>query len=392
MSTLVIPSAYVEGYEKKARPHDQQLADLYIRHTTIGDPVLDPIMEELSPLPAETLNRFVETGIEQQDHILCDAPRCLRDFFDNLEEPAWVDHKAFTPGVRAFQNNVVKVFASFVAGVLIDGFSTRISKSFVQTGRIFDNGVARLQQNNRQQVEIFWPGGLMRESDGWKLSVRIRFVHARVRYLLARSGEWDVGVHGTPISAAHLGYSLACFSARTLKHSTTLGARYTREERESFCAVWRYAGHLMGIPENIMYQGEQDALKMYRVGMACEPEPDEDAIVMANALINSAPLVAGITDKVERAELVRNIIYPVSRLLIGNTMADKLNFPKSSRFKMMRAFLEFRFDNALTLFKERIFRKGGSNLITAFGASLYSNAGTSYKLPDHVHAERSSEW
>ena len=49
---------------------------------------------------------------------------------------------------------------------------------------------------------------------------------------------------------------------------------------------------------------------------------------------------------------------------------------------MMRAFLEFRFDNALTLFKERIFRKGGSNLITAFGASLYSNAGTSYKLPD----------
>ena len=131
---------------------------------------------------------------------------------------------------------------------------------------------------------------------------------------------------------------------------------------------------------------------MYRVGMACEPEPDEDVIVMSNALINSAPLVAGITGKLERAELVRNIIYPVSRLLIGNTMADKLNFPRSSRFRMMRAFLEFRFDNALKSLKERVFRKGGSNLITAFGASLYSNTGTSYKLPDHVHAERSSKW
>ena len=367
-------------------------AENYIAQTMIGDPELDPIMEELSSMPTNELHRYIEAGIEQQDRVFRAAPRCLRDFFDSIDEPAWVDHKAFGPGIRAFQNNVVKIFAAFVAGVLIDGFSTRISKSFVQTGRIFDDGVGRLRQNNRQQIEIFWPGGLMRESDGWKLSVRIRFVHARVRYLLARSGEWDVGVHGTPISAAHMGYSLACFSARTLKHSATLGARYTREEREGFCAVWRYAGYLMGIPESIMYQGEQDALKMYRVGMACEPEPDVDAVVMANALINSAPLVAGITDKVERAELVQNIIYPVSRLLIGNELADKLNFPRSSRFRMIRAYLEFRFDNALKSFRERMFRKGGSNLITAFGASLYSNTGTSYKLPDHVHAERSSEW
>lgn len=385
------PAAYTDSL---ARCSDdiKETAGNYIAHTMIGDPELDPVMEELSPMPTNDLHRFIEAGIEQQDEVFRGAPRCLRDFFEGLDEPSWVSYKAFGPGVRAFQNNVVKIFAAFVAGVLIDGFSTLISKSFVQTGRIFDDGVARLRQNNRQMVEIFWPGGLMRESDGWKLSVRIRFVHARVRYLLARSDEWDVGVHGTPISAAHMGYSLACFSARTLKHSTTLGARYTREERESFCAVWRYAGHLMGIPESILYQGEQDALMMYRVGMACEPEPDEDAIVMSNALINSAPLVAGITDKVERAELVRNIIYPVSRLLIGNTMADKLNFPRSSRFRMMRAFLEFRFDNALKSIKERVFRKGGSNLITAFGASLYSNTGTSYKLPDHVHAERSSKW
>lgn len=37
---------------------------------------------------------------------------------------------------------------------------------------------------------------------------------------------------------------------------------------------------------------------------------------------------------------------------------------------MMRAFLDIRFDNALTSFKERLFLKSGSNLITAFGASL----------------------
>ena len=42
-----MPYAYLEGYEK-ARLYDQAAADNYLKHTTIGDPELDPIMEELS--------------------------------------------------------------------------------------------------------------------------------------------------------------------------------------------------------------------------------------------------------------------------------------------------------------------------------------------------------
>ena len=43
---LRVPSAYVEGYEKQARPYNQELAHNYIRHTTMGDAELDPAMEE----------------------------------------------------------------------------------------------------------------------------------------------------------------------------------------------------------------------------------------------------------------------------------------------------------------------------------------------------------
>ncbi|MCY4584785.1 MAG: oxygenase MpaB family protein [Bryobacterales bacterium] len=385
------PSAYTEGCAKY-RLHDQAAADNYIRHTIIGDPQLDPVLEELSSLPPKELNRFVGAGIEQKQDVFRTAPQCLRNFFDDLKEPAWLDHSAFKPGVRAFHANVVNIFAAFVAGVLIDGFSTLISKSFVQTGRIFDDGVRRLRQNNRHQLEIFWPGGLLRDGEGWKLSIRIRFVHARVRHLLSHSEEWDFDTYGTPISAAHLGYALACFSARTLKHSVTLGSGYTREECESFCAVWRYAGYVMGIPETIIYTDEQDALKLYKVGSACEPPPSEDAIVMTNALIRSAPLVAGITDRDERAKLVKNTIYPVSRFLVGNTLADKLQFPKNSKFTMTHALLKFRLKNTLTQLMEKITRQGGSNLVTAFGASLYESAGLSYDLPDHAHSDESSKW
>ena len=42
---------------------------------------------------------------------------------------------------------------------------------------------------------------------------------------------------------------------------------------------------------------------------------------MTNALINSAPLVANIEDPVERRQLVTNVIYPISRALVGNKLA-----------------------------------------------------------------------
>ena len=31
-------------------------------------------------------------------------------------------------------------------------------------------------------------------------------------------------------------------------HMESLGAKFSEEERESFLAVWRYSGYLMGIP------------------------------------------------------------------------------------------------------------------------------------------------
>ena len=387
------PSAYAEGYDD-ARLVDQKTATNYIDHTVIGDPVMDAVVDELASVPRDEAGRFIEAGMERNMEVIRDAPQGLRDFFVHSPpaDPPWLDHEAFKPGIRAFHVNVGSIFAAFVTGVLIDGFSTLISRSFLRTGRVLDRGVRRLRQNNRHMVEIFFPGGLQREGDGWKLSVRIRIVHAQVRRLLSESEDWDMDAWGIPVSAAHLGYAISCFSARTLKHSTTLGATYTAEQRESFCAVWRYAGHLMGIPETILFTNEKEALHLYRIGSICEPPPTEDSVVMANALINSAPAVAGIKDKEERRFLVHDRIYPISRALLGEELADRLNFPKSRKIRSKGILLQFRMDTRYKRFMRRMLRRGGDSMDSVFAASLYDSAGLTFELPDHAHSERSSNW
>ena len=383
---LETPSAYTDGYAK-ARLEDQTLADNYIKHTTMGDAVLDPVMEELSSLPPADLHRFIEAGIEQRDEILSQAPQVLRDFFRDLEEPSWLDFEAFRPGIRAFHANVDLMLVAFVTGVLVEGFSTLIAKSFRITGRVASTK-RRLQQNNRHMMEIFYPGGLQPSGDGWKLSTRIRFVHARIRTLLAASDDWNHEAWGAPVSAAHLGFAISVFSKRLLEYSLTVGASFSKEERESVLAVWRYTGYLMGIPESILYTDASDAEKIYKISYLCEPSADDDSITVANMLIQAIPTVADITDPAEQEKLV-HLAYRLSRALIGNRLADRFQFPKSSTLGTLTAF---RMKQRLLRLLKSTQLVRSENFTQLLQISVYDDHGLSYKMPSHVYTSKSIEW
>ena len=389
-----IPTDYRQGYEK-ARAVAPDIADNYVAHTLIGDPVGEAMMEDLSELGAGEQMRLIEAAMNDgSGNALRDAPASLREFFGEAEAlPEWLDYSEFAPGVRMFHRNSQVVLAAFVAGVLIEGFTTNIAKSFFITGRVRDQGVRRLGQNNRHMMEIYLPGGLYRDGDGWKLSVRIRLVHAQLRRLLNDSEDWDAEAWGEPISAAHLGFAVSAFSARLLKHMKTLGASYNDEEYASFMAVWRYSGYLMGIPESILFRDADEALKLYDVGIMCEPDSPIESVVMAHSLVNSAPLIAGMTDPDARRHLAR-YVYRISRGLIGKETADSLMYPQLSSFGVVEWFrIQQRYGPILgKLLPGRREDSNFARFTSLLDTSLFDEEGIRYSLPDNVYAEESSKW
>ncbi len=389
-----IPVDYLPGYEK-ARAIDPELADRYIAHTKVGDPDADAVVGYLFSLPRRESIALVREGIENPDgsELLRQHPP-MRDFIRSLNAtPDWLDLEAFHPAYRMFHRNTRLVLAAMLGGVLVEGFSTNISKSFYITGRLRDSGVRRLRQNNRHMVEIFLPGGLERYGEGWKLSVRVRLIHARIRYLLQNSSDWDEAAWGEPVSSAHLAFAIAAFSARLLRHMRALGASFDDEEAASFMQVWRYSGCLMGIPDAVLFEDEADALRMFEIGGICEPTSDFESIVMANALVHAAAQVVGITDRAA-AQKLTGYVYRVSRAIIGNQLADELNYPPASTFGVLPWFrLQSRYG--------RLIRKAWPNHAThsnfahftdLFTASQYDEEGISYRLPDHLYSEESSRY
>ena len=380
---MSIPSDYNCGFQQ-AKAFNPEIATKYVAHTRIGDPLAELKQRKAAQILQKAMDNPGKSG-------LAGAPREVRDFFDEVSSPpGWVDFDSFVPGMRMFHRNSQLVLGALLAGVLVEGFSTNISRSFLVTGRLRDQGVRRLKQNNRHLIEIFIPGGLDRNGDGWKTTIRVRLVHSRIRTLLSNSEDWDHRAWGIPLSSAHMAFSITAFSARLLRHIKSLGAEFNEEESVSFMRVWRYTGYVMGIPETVLFKDEADALEIFRIGQICEPRVSSDSIVMANSLINSAPLVLGMSEPNERRSLAK-YVFRVSRAMIGNQLADELMFPDNPWFGVLPWFrLQGRLERIFGALYRKFARQSNYRSLTSLlEIAVYDDEGIGYRLPTHVYAEKS---
>ena len=392
MSGVVIPSVYREGYAR-ARELNPEPATKYLKYVTVGDPPADAAVEALAPLNQAGMHRFINAGMEDDKRTLADAPEALQEFFQRAAvRPDWFDIDGVQPGCRAFHTYSDLFIPAFFV-VTLRNAATLISKAFYMTGRVLsEGGYRRIRQNTRHFIEIMLPGALERHGEGWKLSVRIRLVHAQVRHLLRTEGDWDESRYGVPLSSAHMGIASANFSAGMLRQADRLGARLLAEQRSSFMQIWRYASYLIGTPEELLFAGDEAATnELYRVGRECEPPPGDESAAIANALIKALPRIAGLEKQAARRAMVAHT-YRVSRALLGHDVADRLQFPRQSTAGLLpwmrlkrRAYSRF-----YRLAPNYARRLRGKNFEFLLNASMLSDL--SYKLPDHLKAEMASPW
>ena len=390
---LRIPTAYRPGHEK-ARETDPGLAARYVEHTTKGDPLAEAAVKSMAGMSQERVHQIVTAGMDEKEAGFRDAPAELRALLDfSAQPPDWFDSRALWPGCRAFHADSDLYVQALVGSSIVRGFTTLISKPFFATGRLTDHGVRRLRQNIRQLIEIMIPGGLERHGEGWKLSVRIRLIHAQVRGFLRRSDEWDEAELGVPIHAGHVALAAANFSALVLDGAMKLGAEPTAEEREAFVQIWRYSAYLMGVPETILFRSEAEALDLCRVGFACEPRPEIESLVMGNALVNSAPVVIGISKPKARQNLA-DYVYRVSRALIGDELADQLNYPRQFTWGLLfylrtRRRLAKRFRSLFPRWEARVKVDRFTALVDK---SELRDPLISYRLPPKLHSDETQTW
>ena len=390
--SIQVPSFYMDGY-KKAMAVDPVLADAYIRNTLVGDPLADAAMDTLASFSQADSHRLIEAGMNGDEEKLREAPDALRAFFRELDHPPpfEYDSEKAAVGARAFYKYSDLFFVGLVLDSLVTGLSEDLAKAFCITGRTAGN-LRRVRQNTRQLVEITLPGGMDRQGDGWKLTVRIRMIHAQVRRMLLDSDEWDIPSEGLPLHMAHMALASTGFSAILLDSARKMGVPLTEEESKGFMHIWHYVTWLLGVPDELLYRTEEEALYVRKIARLCERQPGEMAVEVAHGYIGTVPELLGV-DKPAKKKRLLNALYRTSRALIGNELADTLQFPKQSTIGAL-AFI--RIQRKAKILYSKVMPGARShdfnNFVGVLQRSVYDDTGISYRMPDAIEDTASTPW
>ena len=301
----------------------ERLSGYFDRIDTTADAAVESIAHE--PGGFAMFERALAHGID----VVPTAPDALRALFAEVDRvPPWVDWEVVDRGGELLRR--AGPIGGIVLGAksLVHGYcSPAGNKPLVLSGRLREQAARRLNETARFVQAVTAKGGLRRNADGFKITVKVRLMHAQVRRMILASGRWRAGDWGAPINQHDLSATSLLFSEAVVVGLRTLGVRVSSDEADSYIHLWRYASWLLGGELELLPASEVEALRLADlIGMTMAP-PDDDSRALTRALMES-PLLEVKTERGRKwAERRAAFGNAMARELIGPELADALQLP-----------------------------------------------------------------
>jgi hypothetical protein len=327
----VAPARFLNLDEANRRFHPALVAR-FAAGLTESDQHGDAIVDTCAAMPGGSGRQAVHAWLEGTGEV----PTELAELLDPLADvPSWVDWERIDRGCVALWRGGAWTGLAFNCASLAAGYrSAAAVKPLMFTGRLVQMAYRRAQETGRWMLAATSPGGLRRDCEGFKETVRVRIIHASVRRRILARGDWRADEWGAPINLTDTAYGIAGeFSTIPLAAMRDAGLHYTEDERDDIQHLWRYVGHLLGVPHQLLPACEAEALEIMRLKELTDTPPDEDSRVLVRALIEHGTP----PDLIMPKSLVRVLgpavpltLYGFTRRWAGDSIADQLGLPDNA--------------------------------------------------------------
>ncbi len=314
-----------------ARDRYGHAVDQYLDHLRLGDPLADALVECFEQLPDGRGDVLLAAAIEQGIDAVDAPPPPLVALFEHLDHvPFWVDWDRMRFASEKIIRNGLLTSVSFATCALPYCYLATFNKPLSFSAKLTESTAHRYASTARFVVECFMPDSLQRRADGFRFAVLVRYLHARARRMMLRSGDWVPHSYEIPINQSHMAMGIVFFSFYMLKGLGRLGLRFSRAEVESVLLTWRYVSHLSGIDPELVYTSEEEAQRLVDVAFSLEFDPDATSKRLYRSMIEAGPTFMKIENE-HLGRLFVNVLYPLSRHLLGDDLADRLGAPRRKR-------------------------------------------------------------
>jgi ER-bound oxygenase mpaB/B'/Rubber oxygenase, catalytic domain len=295
-----------------------------------SDTSADAIVAAFSSLPAGAGMRNISAWLAGKTE---DVPPALAELLEPIAQvPDWVDWERVESGATAYWRGGVLSGLTLNCASLAAGYqSSAAAKPLIFTGELVHRAYRRTQETGRWMLAATSPGGMRRYAPGFAETLRVRIMHAAVRRRLLRSGEWQPEAWGLPINNTDVAYGIAGeFSTIPIAAMRDVGMHFRRDEREDIQHLWRYIGHVLGVPEPLLPATEARAKEMISIKHLTDTPADEDSRALIRALIeNGAPPELLLPRPLVRfgTKAIPAVLYGFTRRWAGDEIADQLGVP-----------------------------------------------------------------
>ena len=164
--------------------------------------------------------------------------------------------------------------------------------------------------------EMMAPDAFGKYGNAYEEILKVRIMHAAVRYYTLQSGRWD-NAWGTPINQEDMAGTNLSFSLIVIRGLRMLGYSVSQEDQAAFMHIWSVVGHLSGLDEDLIPEDSKMAQQL-------------DAIIKKRQFCISAhgqELTRSLINhilSVNKSRATANDIMGLMRYLLGKEMGDML--------------------------------------------------------------------
>lgn len=295
----------------------------------VGDPPADAVADALMALPAAERVRIVDATLRGRPQL--PAPPALTELVRSMRSlPPWADRARMARGAATVVRAGLPAALVLGCSSLVLGYcSPAGNKALVFTGRLESSAQRRLAETSRFVHALTTPRGALPGGEGWIAAAKVRLMHAGVRRSLLRSPSWRIDEWGVPVNAFDSAGTVLLFSLLVADGLAELGFPLTPAERGDLLHLWRYVGHVMGVPEPLQCPDEASARAFWDLVVTTQEAPDQDARRLVHTLLDSGlgPPTEGTLVGRARARAVRGVAWATARRLLDPVLQEALDFP-----------------------------------------------------------------
>ncbi len=255
-----------------------------------GDKFIKNILESGE---IQDLNSIFKGLVYNKEVKTDEIPQYFKDYFDeNSAMPDFYDENKINLAQDCFKRFGPSIIVSYFCKSLPECYACgKGAEVLLITGRLTNHTKRRIAQTAQFVLDVMTPGGLAVDGKGLSTAVKVRLIHASIRYYLLQSinnnqVKYDVEVSGYPINQEDLAGTMLAFSVVVIQGLEGLGIKLTIEEKEAILHLWKCVGYLIGIDNDLLPENFEDAELLWEAISKNNFAKTEAGIKLNNDLIN----------------------------------------------------------------------------------------------------------